>query len=55
LDQLALDEMKSFAPAIEDDVFESLSLERTLASKSQLGGTAPERVVAELQSARSRL
>jgi argininosuccinate lyase len=55
LDQLALDEMKSFAPAIEDDVFESLSLERTLASKSQLGGTAPARVVAELQSARSRL
>jgi argininosuccinate lyase len=55
LDQLAIDEMKSFAPAIEVDVFESLSLESTLASKSQLGGTAPERVVAELQSARSRL
>ena len=55
LDQLTLDEMKSFAPAIEDDVFEWLSLERTLASKSQIGGTAPERVATELQSARSRL
>lgn len=55
LDQLTLDEMKSFAPAIEDDVFESLSLERTLASKSQIGGTAPERVAAELKSARDRL
>ena len=55
LDQLTLDEMKSFAPAIEDDIFASLSLERTLASKSQIGGTAPERVAAELKSARSRL
>ena len=55
LDQLALDEMKSFAPAIEDDVFQSLALERTLASKSQIGGTAPERVAPELQSARLRL
>ncbi|HEX6189293.1 MAG TPA: argininosuccinate lyase [Pyrinomonadaceae bacterium] len=55
LDQLTLDEMKSFTPAIEDDVFGSLSLERTLASKSQIGGTAPGRVAAELQSARSRL
>lgn len=55
LDQLTLDEMKSFAPAIEDDAFGSLSLERTLASKSQIGGTAPERVSAELKLAKSRL
>ena len=55
LDQLTLDDMKSFAPAIEDDVFESLSLERTLASKSQIGGTAPERVASELQDAKLRL
>jgi len=55
LDQLTLDEMKSFAPAIEDDVFGSLSLERTLASKSQIGGTAPERVARELQNAKLRL
>ena len=55
LDQLTLDEMKSFAPAIEDDVFGSLSLERTLASKSQIGGTAPERVARELQDAKLRL
>jgi len=55
LDLLTLDEMKSFAPAIEDDVFGSLSLERTLASKSQIGGTAPERVTEELQNAKLRL
>jgi argininosuccinate lyase len=55
LDQLTLDEMKSFAPAIEEDIFGSLSLERTLASKSQIGGTAPERVARELQDAKLRL
>ena len=55
LDQLTLDEMKSFAPAIGDDVFESLSLERTLASKSQIGGTAPESVASELQNAKLRV
>jgi len=55
LDELTLDEMKSFAPAIEEDVFESLSLERTLGTKSQIGGTAPERVATELRSARLRL
>ncbi|HKO35565.1 MAG TPA: argininosuccinate lyase [Pyrinomonadaceae bacterium] len=55
LDQLTLDEMKSFAPAIEDDVFESLSLERTLASKAQVGGTAPDSVARELQNAKLRL
>lgn len=54
LDQLTLDEMKPFAPAIEDDVFASLSLERTLASKSQIGGTAPESVARALQNAKLR-
>jgi argininosuccinate lyase len=55
LDQLTLDEMKSFAPAIEDDVFGSLSLERTLATKAQTGGTAPESVARELKNATLRL
>ncbi|HEY5838627.1 MAG TPA: argininosuccinate lyase [Pyrinomonadaceae bacterium] len=55
LDQLTLDEMKSFAPAIEDDVFGSLSLERTLATKAQIGGSAPESVARELQKAKLRL
>jgi argininosuccinate lyase len=55
LDQLTLDEMKSFAPAIEDDVFRSLSLESALATKAQTGGTAPESVARELQNAKLRL
>ena len=55
LNELPLDELKSFSALIDEDVFEALSLERTLATKSQTGGTAPERVAAELKSARARL
>jgi argininosuccinate lyase len=55
LNDLSLDDLKPFSTLIEQDVFESLSLERTLATKSQAGGTAPERVAEELVSARTRL
>ncbi|HYE65743.1 MAG TPA: argininosuccinate lyase, partial [Pyrinomonadaceae bacterium] len=55
LHELALDEMRSFSKLIEEDVYTSLSLERTLASKSQTGGTSPERVAEMLSGARARL
>jgi argininosuccinate lyase len=55
LNDLSLDELRTFSSLIEQDVFVSLSLERTLATKSQLGGTAPDRVAEELQRARTRL
>jgi argininosuccinate lyase len=55
LNDLSLADLKSFAPLIEQDVFECLSLERTLATKSQAGGTAPERVAAALTAARTSL
>jgi len=55
LKNLSLDELKSFSPLIEQDVAESLSLEKTLATKSQGGGTAPERVREALAAARASL
>ena len=55
LNDLSLDDLKSFSPLIEQDVFQALSLEQTLATKSQAGGTAPERVAEEFISARTRL
>ncbi|MGZ8844161.1 MAG: argininosuccinate lyase [Pyrinomonadaceae bacterium] len=55
LEGLPLNELQTFSPQIEADVFEALSLARTLATKNQTGGTAPERVAAELKSARTRL
>jgi argininosuccinate lyase len=55
LNDLSLDDLKSFSPLIAPDVFQALSLEQTLATKSQAGGTSPERVAEELISARTRL
>ncbi len=55
LGDLSLDDLKSFSSLIDQDVYESLSLENTLTTKSQIGGTSPERVAEELKSARTRL
>lgn len=55
LNDLSLDVLRSFSTLIGQDVFEALSLERTLATKAQTGGTARDRVAEELVSARARL
>ena len=55
LDELSLEEMRWFSEIIDEDVFHALSLEQTLASKNQIGGTAPERVFEALESAKESL
>jgi argininosuccinate lyase len=55
LGELSLDELRSFSSAIESDVFAALSLDRTLATKSLIGGTAPQRVAEALAAARESL
>ncbi|MGD9631180.1 MAG: argininosuccinate lyase [Pyrinomonadaceae bacterium] len=55
LNALSLDEMRSVASEISDDVFDSLSLESALASRSAVGGTSRERVGQQLQAARDLL
>jgi argininosuccinate lyase len=55
LEQMSLDELNQFSSLINADVYESLSLERTLASKAQIGGTAREVVAAALKVARKAL
>jgi len=55
LNDLSLNDLKSFSALIEEDVFVSLSLEQTLATKAQEGGTAPERVAEALVAARTSL
>ncbi|MCA1600136.1 MAG: argininosuccinate lyase, partial [Acidobacteria bacterium] len=55
LHELSIEEMRSLAASIEDDVFASLSLERTLETKSQIGGTSAECVTDALAVARSSL
>ncbi|MBA2734874.1 MAG: argininosuccinate lyase [Acidobacteria bacterium] len=55
LQDLALDELQVFSPLIEEDVYLALSLEQTLATKSQIGGTSLERVAEALEAARASL
>jgi argininosuccinate lyase len=52
LNDLELSEMHEFSTKIETDVYDALSLEKTLASKNAIGGTAPEQVEKALEKAR---
>ena len=55
LDQLELSQLQQFSSLIEDDVFEVLKLEGSVAARDHLGGTAPDQVRAAVQRARSNL
>jgi len=55
LDELTLEQLREFSPKIEKDVFKALGLERTLASKNTVGGTAPKRVRDALKRAKDKL
>jgi argininosuccinate lyase len=55
LSDLSLKEFCKFSDNIGADVFHALSLEQTLASKNQIGGTAPERVFEALEQAKVSL
>jgi argininosuccinate lyase len=55
LNELTLDELRAFSESIDEDVFEALSIEKTLSAKSQTGGTSPARVAEALINARRSL
>ena len=55
LSEMTLDELRSFSPVIENDVFEVLTLEGSVAARDHPGGTAPARVRAAVARARERL
>lgn len=55
LHELQLEDLAKVAGEIEADVFEALSLEQTLTSKSQTGGTSPKRVEEALAAAKTKL
>jgi argininosuccinate lyase len=55
LHQTELGEFRKFSTLIDGGVYEALSLERTLSSKSQIGGTARGVVETALQEARKAL
>ena len=49
LEDLPLDVLKSFSPAIEEDVYEVLKLEGYVNARNHLGGTAPAQVRAQVE------
>ncbi len=55
LQELPLDELRSISALIDEDVLDALSLEKTLATKAQTGGTSPARVSEALTNARKSL
>ena len=55
LHELPLEELRTFSPLVGPDVYDALSLEQTLATKAQAGGTAPARVAEALAAARAAL
>ncbi|QKT03699.1 argininosuccinate lyase [Ectothiorhodospiraceae bacterium 2226] len=55
LSELPLAELREFSEAIEQDVFEVLTLEGSVAARSHFGGTDPGQVRAAVQRARARL
>ena len=52
LSDCSLDELQQFDARIEDDVFELLSLEGSVAARKVLGGTAPQQVRLQIKACR---
>ena len=55
LSELSLDELRAFSPLIDQDVFDALTLEGSMAARNHVGGTAPEAVRAAIARARKTL
>jgi argininosuccinate lyase len=55
LGQLPLADLQSLSSAVGSDISQALSIEGSLASRRHIGGTAPERVRAEITWQRERL
>ena len=55
LADLQLAELRRFSESIDEDVFDHLTLEGSVAARDHVGGTAPAQVRAAIQRARARL
>ncbi len=55
LAELSLEELRGFSTLIDDDIFQVLTLEGSVASRDHIGGTAPRQVRAAIERARGRL
>lgn len=55
LAEMSLEELQQFSDVIDEDVFEVLTLEGSVAARNHIGGTAPEQVRTAIASARTAL
>ena len=55
LAELSLNELQVFSKAIQDDVYEVLSLEGSVNSRNHIGGTAPQQVLVAIKKAQQTL
>ena len=55
LSEMSLDDLRQFSSLIGPEVFEALTLEGSMKSRSHIGGTAPARVKAAITKARKAL
>ena len=55
LSEMSLGELQQFSNAIEDDVFNVLTLEGSVAARNHIGGTAPEQVRLATKAARKKM
>jgi argininosuccinate lyase len=55
LHALTLEELRKFSPAMDEDVFEALSLESSINRRTSIGGTARENVCAAIRAAEEEL
>jgi argininosuccinate lyase len=55
LEELTLDDLKSIAPAIDERVHDVLSVDKSVASRTSFGGTAPDNVRAQIAWWRERI
>jgi len=55
LSEMSLQELQQFDASIDDDVFEVLTLEGSVAARDHTGGTAPDQVRRQVAAARERI
>jgi argininosuccinate lyase len=55
LSEMSLEQLRQFSPLIEDDVFQVLTLEGSVAARDHVGGTAPNQVRAAIARVRQQL
>ena len=55
LSEMSLVELQQFSASIEQDVFEVLTLEGSVAARNHIGGTAPEQVKLAIVTAKALL